>query len=362
LKILHLIPSLGSGGAERQLSLIAPAMAAAGIECHIGYCSEGPNLEPLIASNVHLHRIPLSGNHDPRLFWRVWSLIRNVNPDIVQTWLTQMDVVGGVAALLNRVPWIISERSSASAYPGNWKTFFRSRMGRYASIIVVNSLGGVDYWKSMHIKPPIRLVRNCITPAENAIEVSDVSLTGAPLLLYAGRLSPEKNVELLLDALIRVVSDVPGAVAVLFGEGPLKNDLQQKIELAGLSSEIRLMGYTRNLAMWLDRADVCVSISEFEGHPNVVLEAAAQGCPLTLSNIAAHREIFDESSARFVNQDSLKSVIEGILKVLHQPEEHKSRANCAQKLVALYTIETALNSYQAVYSELLECNEISLIK
>lgn len=362
MKVLHLIPSFGSGGAERQLSIIAPALAGAGVECHIGYCYGGPNLAPLLDSSVYLHQLRISGNHDPRLFWQIWSLIRAVKPHVVQTWLLQMDVVGGVAALLAGVPFVLSERSSASAYPSSWKMLARSKIGMRASSIVANSQGGVNYWKAQGAKAPIHLIRNCIIP-KRALDDVDYVSPGAPLILFAGRLSPEKNVILLLDALIKVVSTVPECAVIMFGEGPLQGDLRRKIAGANMDGRIRLEGYTHNLATWMNRADVCVSISDFEGNPNVVLEAAGLGCPLVLSDIPAHREVFDETCAWFVRHKSVDDVKDGILRVLREKQERSAKAEKAKQLVTSYTPEVILAEYLNVYSSAVNaegrnCNRI----
>lgn len=353
MKVLHLISSFGSGGAERQLSIIAPALAESGVECHVGYCYEGPNLAPLLDSPVFLHQLRVAGNHDPRLFWQVWTLIRAVKPDVVQTWLLQMDVMGGAAALLAQVPFILSERSSASAYPPGWKTFLRGSVGMFASSIVANSQGGVDYWVSLGAKVPIHLIRNCVTPSKCALADVGHIPPAIPLILFAGRLSPEKNVILLLDALIKVVSAVPECVVVMFGEGPLLDGLRRKIADANMAGRIRLGGYARNLAAWLNRADVCVSISNFEGNPNVALEAAAQGCPLVLSDIPAHREVFDETSAWFVKHKSVDDVSDGILRALREKEERSAKTERAKRVVASYTPDTILAEYLRVYSDVM---------
>lgn len=353
MKVLHLIPTFGSGGAERQLSILAPALAESGVECHIGYCDEGPNLPPLLGTAVILHRVKAACNHDPRLLWRIWSLIRAVKPDLVQTWLLQMDVLGGAAALLAETPFILSERSSASAYPADWKVSLRSKVGKFASSIVANSQGGMNYWRAIDARIPIRVIRNCIIPVKHALPDVDKSLRASPLIVFAGRLSPEKNVTLLLEALIRVLVAVPECIAFIFGEGPLRVDLRQRISNANMRDRIHMGGYTQNLSEWLSRADVCVSISDFEGNPNVVLEAAARGCPLVLSDIPAHREVFDQSSAWFVAHKSVDDVAEGISHTLQEKEESFARAESAKRVVSNYTLDTILDEYLQIYSEVI---------
>ncbi|HFB66308.1 MAG TPA: glycosyltransferase [Aeromonadales bacterium] len=352
MKILHLIPSFGSGGAERQLSIIAPALAESGIECHIGYCYEGQNLERISKSSVITHRIFLHNNHDPRLLFNIIRLIRTIKPDLVQTWMLQMDVMGGLAALLTQTPFILSERSSASCYPDGWKFFLRKQLGQRASAIVANSQGGLDYWRSLKVSTPLYLIRNAIISVPPSAGLPNNSTHQERLILFAGRLSPEKNVMLLLSALTEVVRNDSSVVVKLFGEGPLESQLEAKIRAQNLSERIFLEGYTDNLSHWLNQADVCVSISDYEGNPNVVLEAAVQGCPLVLSDIPAHREIFDESSVQFVQHDSLLNIINGILQTLNNPLLSKQKALKAREILNKYEPEKILEQYINLYNKI----------
>lgn len=353
MKVLHLIPSFGSGGAERQLSILAPALAEAGIECHVGYCQEGPNFQALQESRVHLHHLKVGGNHDPSLFIKIFRLIRTIRPDVVQTWLLQMDVMGGLAALLGGVPFVLSERSSAAAYVAGWKMTLRKKVGLAASAIIANSQGGVDYWRAQGARKPIYLIRNFILPAISVPCEADIASPAPPLILFAGRLHKEKNVIMLLDALIQVAIERTDCHVSMFGTGPLEDVLRRKIQQTKMDERIKLRGYVRDLSTWMGRSDICVSISEFEGNPNVVLEAAAHGCPLVLSDIPAHREIFDEASAWFVRDNSAAAVKETILDALREEQERMAKAEQARQWVSAYTLESIQMEYMRAYSLLL---------
>lgn len=356
MKVLHLISSFGSGGAERQLSIIAPALAESGVECHVGYCYEGPNLKPLLGSSVHLQRIGVAGNHDPRLFWQVWSLIRAVKPDVVQTWLLQMDVVGGLAAVMLRVPFVVSERSSARNYPVGWKTQLRVAVGKRAQCVAANSQGGVDYWRTMASGLPVELIRNCISLKEAENSPGELALrsalTGRPMILFAGRLSHEKNVFVLIEALIEALHVYPFTTALIFGEGPFETELRSRVAKAGLSERIYFQGYSRSLSSWMKLADVCISTSWHEGNPNVVLEAAACGCPLVISDIPAHREVFDDNSVTFVRPDAPMEFASALVSVLRDKSLAKTKAARAQNIVAGFSQEKVVASYLSIYERI----------
>jgi hypothetical protein len=111
LRVLHLIPSPGWW---RCGTASVPADAGTGLAWLRGAPwirgrrdAPGPNSS---RPAVTLHRIPARGNHDPRLALRLIRLVRTLRPQLVQTWLPQMDVLGGLAARIAGTPWILCER------------------------------------------------------------------------------------------------------------------------------------------------------------------------------------------------------------------------------------------------------------
>lgn len=350
MKVLSLIGTLGPGGAERQLSLLAPALARLGVDMHVAYRIGGPNLARLQDGHVELHRLDGAGNHDPALAWSVWRLLRESKPDVVHTWLPQMDIVGGIAAVLQRVPLVVSERSCAAAYGADWKNRARRRVGRRATAIIANSTGGVDYWRPLVAASRLHLVRNCVAPpGPHEARGDDVQAPEGPLVVFAGRFSPEKNIDRLIEALLEVARQRPDASIRLFGEGPLRASASERVAAAGLTSRIVIGGYTDRLDAWLARSNVCVSVSRFEGHPNVVTEAAAAGCPMVLSDIEAHRELFDDESAVFVPTERPDAIADGVLAVLQDPRSAARRAGAARRIAERFSVAASAADYRSIY-------------
>ena len=124
-----------------------------------------------------------------------------MKPDIIQTWLLQMEVLGGVAAIISHMPWIFSERSSAGAYPLTIKKLARQRLALWSTAIISTSAAGDHYWQT-RVGGGVRrhTVHNGIPLAE--IEAGPVATlatlglrSGAPLIPFAGRFEAEKNGE-----------------------------------------------------------------------------------------------------------------------------------------------------------------------
>ncbi|AJP59114.1 hypothetical protein UC34_23505 [Pandoraea vervacti] len=356
-RVLHLIPSFGSGGAERQLSLLAPELARQGVECHVGYFSEGPNLDRLRNQpGVTLHRLAASSTHDPAMFLRVLRLIRQVRPQLVQTWVIQMDVVGGAMAYLAGVPYIVSERSAAQLYQQGWKSRVRAWLGRRAAAVIANSQGGIDYWHT-ELDHTVRtyVIRNCVTPTVPGLVWTGSSrrYEAGARVLFAGRLSDEKNVNKLIEALIRVVASRAEVSVDMFGEGPLRERLRTRIDAAGFAKRIVMHGFSTNLAAEMARADIVISVSSFEGNPNVVLEAAAIGCPLVISDIPAHREFLGDDDAWYVDHTDVTSIEAGLSAALDDRDRSAAKAASAASKLKGASVEALAAHYRAAYEEVL---------
>ena len=354
MRILHCIPSLGGGGAERQLSYISAEMTKQGVDVHIVCNLRGPNADSIRESGVTIHELRGRGNHDPRLFSQLIGTIRKVKPDLIQTWLVQMDILGGLAAILTRTPFLMTERSVASAYDTGWKDDLRSWIGRRAAVIVANSEKGREYWSSRNELKRLEVVPNGV-PLEQikqspALPSEQTGIGPATeVILFAGRYSPEKNVMMLLEALRQVLSARPHAVALLFGEGPLERELVEAVNRHGLGDRVKVKGYTPQLWSWMKRANVFVSVSLFEGSPNVVLEAAAQACPLVVSNVPGHRELLGEGSAFFVLPSCAADIAQGIIRALDDPGLARRKASAAYEIASGCSVESVTHAYLDLY-------------
>jgi len=361
MRILHLIPSLSGGGAERQLSYLAPEMARVGHDVHVAYLYDGPQPPSWRGDNLTLHRIAARHNHDPGILLQILQLIHRLQPDLLQTWLLQMDILGGLAAQLSGIPWALHEPTAAAAWKHpTVKIRLRHRLGTHAGAVIANSAAGYAHWQALKVKTPCYTVHNALPHAEIAQVIPINRATAgihpqASILLFVGRFIREKNIMQMLTALSRIVSQRQ-AVAVLLGLGPLR---QQAIDFARahqLGDRMRFPGFSNEVWAWMKAADVFVSVSEWEGRPNTVMEAMACNCPLVVSDIPQHREFLDDQLALLVNQRDPERIIDAILQTLDEPLAASRRAEKAYQSVAALDIppvtESWLRIYQAVCSRM----------
>lgn len=357
IKILHLIATLEGGGAERQLSMLAAEQSGRGWCVHVGIRRGGSYEESLRASGTAIHRLGDQDRVTLGLLTRINFLIKIIKPDIIQTWLPQMDIVGGIASLWNSVPWIVSERSSELAYPWfSLRGWVRFCFVRNASAVVANSSGGVAYWRDKLNDDAV------IFRVSNAVDVTAIrtavpgrystSKDNSKKILCVGRYTPVKAFEIIVQA-VRYVPDSHSIHVTIMGEGPLREELAASIKTYGLENRIALIPYQLDWWGLLKSASMLVSMSRYEGQPNVVLEAMAMGCPLIVSDISAHRELLNASSAIMVPQENSLALAEAIVSVLADPVSADQRSQHAMAIVDGLTIQTAADAYELIYKKVI---------
>jgi len=343
------------GGAERQLSYLAAPLSARGWSVLTGLVIGGPNLERLVEGGARVEWLRAAGNHDPRLITGIRRLIRREQPDLVHSWLPQMDVLAGVAALTCGVPWLMSERSSGDAFRGTWKDRLRVMLAKHATAIVANSPGGVRFWSARAPRVPVHLIAN-------ALEVEAIDATSpatsqqigveddAKIVLAAGRLSPEKNHRLLIEALAKLDRDV---IVVICGEGPLLEQTRALAHDLGVADRVRFPGFIHPVWPFMKRANVFVSVGWYEGHPNAVLEAMAARCPVVLSDIEAHRDVLDPDDAVFVDPSSADALATAIRNVLSGAGVVE-RVQRAKKRAEAFSVDAAGAAHDALYRDVVK--------
>lgn len=149
--------------------------------------------------------------------------------------------------------------------------------------------------------------------ARRALGVSDA----AKLLVYVGRLVPEKGLRELLEA-ARALSATHGDLEVaLIGDGPMKTDLIARIAASG-APRVRLAGVQppSDVAQWMVASDLVVLPSYSEGHPNVLVEALACGRPIVATTVGGIPEIVDTSSGILIPPRDASALATAIGQVL----------------------------------------------
>jgi glycosyltransferase involved in cell wall biosynthesis len=166
-----------------------------------------------------------------------------------------------------------------------------------------------------------------------------------PCLIGVGRLSPQKNFLLLLEAFARIRESRPVRLMIL-GEGEDRSALEAQIEQLGIREDVWLPGFVANPFAYLRQADVFVLSSWFEGLPTVLIEALAVGtsvvatdCPSGPDEILAGGQY-----GALVEMGNVKQLTFAIEQTL----DHPLPASVLQARAAQYSLEHSLDQYTQI--------------
>ena len=219
----------------------------------------------------------------------------------------------------------------------------------------VNKVLGVPYEK-------IKVIPNGIDPSifTNLEGVEDVRSRFADrnekLVLYVGRLVVEKGVQVLLDAIPKVLQKLD-AKFVIAGDGYLRSELVKRVAESGLAGKVHITGYldTNTIRRLFLAADVCVIPSLYEPFGIVALEAMAAGCPVVASDTGGLSEIIEhEKTGVKVYPNNPDSLAWGILRVLESKDlAEYLKKNMREKVEREYRWSTIAQTTKSVYGEVL---------
>ena len=150
----------------------------------------------------------------------------------------------------------------------------------------------------------------------------------------AGRLSPEKGFDILVEAAAKVVNSRQDVGFVVFGDGVLGAELEKQIDLLGVADLVKLAGFTKELDRYMPQFDLFVQSSHTEGLPNVLLESLAAGVPVIATNVGGTSEVLNEGKqGKLVPANDPLQLSESIKLALADPSQLQAAATVGKKWV-----------------------------
>jgi len=335
--------ALGPGGVERQvvntLRGLEQKGVPAGLLCArlhedaeydfflpalVGYSGFVRNMMPLGAARATLaSAIPsdalarmksavswLPYNVQDEVFRYAAEFVR-LKPSVVHAWQDATNISASYAAWLIGVPRILV--SSRNVAPTNFAYYrpymfygYREIVSCGAITMINNSEAGAQDYARWLEAPPGRFVvkRNGINTsairhpgAEETAALRDrLGIpAGAKVVGAIFRFYPEKRPLLWVETAGRIARHNRNCHFVIFGEGPLQSAARAEAKRQGIGDRLHCPGNVDDVALGLSILDVFLLTSQFEGTPNVVLEASLLGIPVVASDAGGIREAIAEN-------------------------------------------------------------------
>jgi glycosyltransferase involved in cell wall biosynthesis len=292
--VLLLITTFDMGGAERVYIQLAKGLSSCGYRV-IAACLQGRSRiveRELEDAAVSLVDLAVTSKFDVRALFRLIRVIRQHHVEVVYTFLIHPHLIGRLAGRLTGVPVILSSQQTM-LYEGQWLEWANRSTARWCRAVVAVSRNVENY-----LADQVKLPRSKLVTIYNSVDAQrlhpkpfPVRTDLAPVVGYCARLTPEKDHETLLHAIVSVKREHPDVRLLLAGEGPQRARLTRMVQHLDLGATVQFLGHVADVQSFYDALDVYVQSSFVEGLPCAVLEAMACALPVVATRVGGNEEI-----------------------------------------------------------------------
>jgi glycosyltransferase involved in cell wall biosynthesis len=311
-KVLHIIDSMGIGGAERLVVTVINSLVGR-YEQHLILLNKPDTLLPEIDPSC---KVTIIGVSFPRGLWtargKVKSYIREHHIDIVHTQLYWSSIVARLASPRHvKVFNTLQAIMSASVYNGRWLLYIEKfTYKKHHHIIGVSQEVLKDFDEWVGIKGKSTVLYNIIEDKFFETGPKTSFSTEELKLVAVGNLREQKNYPYILEAF----KQMPKNVSLdIYGEGTLREQLQATIDKFDLN--VRLCGHHQQVQQVLPHYDMVLMCSFYEGFSLGLMEAMACGLPPILSKVPVMEEAGGDI-ALYVNIDDPSDLVRKVQQVL----------------------------------------------
>ena len=336
MKVLQLITTLSSGGAELHLLTLCRRLKKQGVEivvaCMSEYGKDGRTLRGEF-ENAGIRVICVGNGHrfELRSFSSIAHLVEIEQPDILHTHLPRADLLGAIARFLNpSVAWVCSVHAIYSYdWSGRWTLPLFHFVWRRADAMLCISHAVKDWLINCGVPADMTQVIHYGIELEEFLQPQldlrkQWALNGSVIVGSIGRLEPRKGHDRLIDAMPGICESVPNALLLIAGQDSwgYGATLQRRIDELGFGEKIRMVGFQNDIASFLGALDLFAFATKSEGFGQVAVEAMAVGKAVVMTNIAPLTEIVvDGETGRLVDTGSADSFANVIIPLLKDPAE-----------------------------------------
>lgn len=358
LKVMHVEAGENFYGGARQVAFLVEGLARRGIDNVVVCPQNSLTARRMGELPVKLRAIPMGGDLDLSLIWHLRRLLREEQPDVLHLHSRRgPEILGAIAGRLHGVPIVYSRRIDHPESP----LLTRYKYKLHDRVIAISAAIGEVLQASGVPAQKIRIVRSAftpeaITPLTRAQLRAEFDLPAdAFVIAIVAQLIRRKGHAVLLDAMPRLLAEIPKLQVLFFGKGGLRDELSAAIAANKLGEHVHLAGYREDLPKLLEGLDLLIHPAFTEGLGVSLLQASANGVAIVASKAGGIPEaVRDGINGVLVPPHESAPLADAIIALAKDDARRQALGEAGRRLIAdEFSVEAMVDGNLAVYHELL---------
>lgn len=369
IKILFVIPSFGTGGAEIQLLSLVKGLDKSKFAVTVVSFFKDNELEVSFKQipNVDIFICDKKGVLDFSCFLKLHFLAKRKKIDIIQAYNISARLIGFLIAKSARVPYFIATERTArliySSKGSRYYLFFEKFVNRWADVVIANSLAGREFAISRGVNPSkIKVIYNGIDNQRITHFNRDQNIRqkynipqNAYIVGMVARLDPYKDPFTFLKTAASICKAHQNFYFILVGGGLLLNKILDQVDELNLADRFICTGSRKDVADFIRVMDIVVLTSLLvEGCSNVILEAMSLGKPVIATNVGGNSELVKHGHTGFLIHPQKPAELEEAILILKEKTKLGAQfsKNAAELVKSKFSQKQMVAAHQDLYYKL----------
>jgi glycosyltransferase involved in cell wall biosynthesis len=369
VKVLHLITTLSTGGAELHLLTLCRYLKKRNVKvvvaCLREHVKDSRSLRlDFEKEGIRVINVQADIRYDCLFVRKVARVLHSERPDILHTHLPRADFAAGFASIFHpELIWVCSVHAIYSEdWSGRWSLPFFNLLWRKADAMLCISNAVRDWLVGRGMPPDKARVIHYGIESKKFSESSrnlreqwggnDKAVIGS-----IGRLEPRKNHECLIAAMPQICQAIPKTLLLIAGHDPCGYGvtLRRQIDGLGLGEHVRLVGFQNDVVSFLNAIDVFAFATNSEGFGQVMVEAMAMSKSVVASAIPPLTEIaVDGDTGLLVERGNPRAFADALIHLIKDPLKRERMGLRGRERVRKYfTAERMTQETTTLYEELM---------
>lgn len=360
MNIYLITATLTSGGSERVMSILANELSKKGhqvsiicINKHIVFYPISDDVKVVFAEDE------VGGNSLLRKILWLRKYVQGVRPDVVIPFMEAVYCFTLLSLIGIHVPVISSERIDPRKSP-----FFRNILRRIFLPLTTHLVVQTEAIKSFYpsfIRKKTSVIYNPVSDEVfREMDNGKLAIENEKKLnriISVGKLDEQKNQQLLIRAFSKISPLFPDLQLVIYGEGPLRENLESLVRSLGLEGKVLLPGRTEHVIDEMRKSKLFCFSSDYEGMSNALLEAICVGLPIITTNVSGASELVQDGVNGFiVNIRDGEQMINAMKRLLSDENMMNQFSEVNIRKASQFSIDKIVGQWESLICEVVKNN------